>query len=107
MIPKHFFVGYCVEKDVTFPDSLVMMGKEWKGAFFRCKLDVIVLSENAWVGKREFAACHIRQVDAAKVKSPEMLCRLAHGFRFSHCSRPGETAWDLASGISEHLPWQE
>lgn len=28
VIPKHFFVGYCVEKDVTFPDSLVMMGKE-------------------------------------------------------------------------------
>ena len=70
---------------MTFPDSLVMMGKEWKGAFFRCKLDVIVLPENAWVGKREFAACHIRQVDAAKVKSPEMLCRLAHGLRFSHC----------------------
>lgn len=31
---KTYFVGYCVEKDVTFPDSLVMMGKEWKGAFF-------------------------------------------------------------------------
>lgn len=85
VIPKHFFVGYCVKKDVTFPDSLVMMGKEWKGAFFRCKLDAIVLPENAWVGKREFAACHIRRVDAAKVKSPEMLCRLAHGLRFSHC----------------------
>lgn len=70
---------------MTFPDSLVMMGKEWKGAFFRCKLDVIVLPGNAWVGKREFAACHIRRVDATKANSPEMLCRLAHGFRFSHC----------------------
>lgn len=48
-------------------------------------LDRIVLPRNAWVGKREFAACHIRRVDAAKAKSPEMLCRLAHGLRFSHC----------------------
>lgn len=68
VIPKLFFVGHCVEKDVTFPDSLVMMGKEWKGAFFRCKLNEIILPANAWVGKREFAACHIRRVDAAKIK---------------------------------------
>ena len=85
VIPKHFFVGYSVMKDVTFPDSLVMMGKEWKGAFFRCDLNVIVLPKNAWVGKREFAACHIKRVDAAKATSPEMLCRLAHGLRFSYC----------------------
>ena len=47
---KTFFVGFFVEKGVTFPDSLMMLEKEWKGAFFRCKLDQVVLPGNAWAG---------------------------------------------------------
>ena len=84
VIPRHFFVGYTVTKELTFPDSLVMLGKEGKGAFFRCRLNRVVLPPNAWAGKREFAACHIRQADASRVKSPEMMCRFAHALRFSH-----------------------
>lgn len=107
VIPKHFFVGYDMS-NLTFPDSLVMMGEELEGAFFRCHLDRIVLPRTAWVGKREFAACHIRQVDASKSESPEMMCRFAHALRFSHCyshddfSRPWPKAYqDIYSGKSE------
>lgn len=84
-LPGRAFQGFEVARELTFPDSLERMGTECEGAFVRCLLERVVLPGKVWVGRREFAACHVKEMDASGARDDEMMCRIAHSLRFAHC----------------------
>lgn len=94
ILPENAFRGCGITDELTFPDSLQVLGEGKGGAFSHCKLGEVTLPKCAEIGPNTFSGSDVGPAIIPDGADHQTMVRLAHALRFARSFHDDEQVKD-------------